>query len=441
MGDTQENNIRNIGVLGGGIGGPAKNAPAQYSSRKRQFLSQESLAFIKKYGMYASDFFAASAQGLDPEDREAWQLVCVRMADIAKPSVTMTRKIDDYKMILVAETWVDYIPPGTKFKAMGSIWLCTNPENISGAYGSGMVERCNAVWNHLDYYGNLLSEPLSVESALAKASASDPQGMMQITKGYFNVKCQYNKDTAQLNTNSRMILGSGAYTITGYSDFTREFTEEEDSVRLLEFTIRYEEPNPEIDDMERRVAGGWNFSWEVLIQGDRFAVPGWTTQLSTVSLRCGETVADTPEHPISYLWGSTDPSVATVDQDGLVTAVGTGSCEIYCALEQNQDMDAHVLFTVAGSDGSPRVELSSRLPEALGAYETLDITCQCFLGNVPQQDAAEWAFSGADEAAYSAEVRGNTVKIMCWEGDVVPLTVTARWKGEEANCTVWLKGL
>ena len=42
--------------------------------------------------------------------------------------------------------------------------------------------------------------------------------------------------------------GTGAYKVTGYSDFHTEFTGDYGSLRLLYFTIRYEEPNYSIDD-------------------------------------------------------------------------------------------------------------------------------------------------------------------------------------------------
>ena len=441
MGDPEKNLIRNAAVLAGGMGTGTKNAPRQYGARKRQYLDSESAAFIKRYAKYASDFFDALAQGLRPNDPMAWDPVSIRLADLVNPSATMARKIDDYKLVLVADEWVEYIKPGTKFVTMGSTWLCTNPENISGACGSGTVERCNAVWNHLDYYGNLLSEPLVVTNSLSKASSSDPQGLMLITKGYFNVKCQYNEQTAQLNVNSRILLGTGAYTVTGFSDFLQEFTGDDNSVGLLEFTIRYEEPNPEIDDLERHVAGGKQFSWEIQVTGCPLLAVGNTAVFAAASRRCGEMVWETAVHPISYLWTTTDPSVARVDALGTVTAVGEGTCRVLCALAQNREVFAEYELAVAQSNSGPRVAFLSEPPGNLDAYESVKLTCGCFLGEAVQGEKLAWSFSGADEGSYSAQVEGNTVEITCWAGDTVPLTVTAAWKGAKATAVIRLHGL
>lgn len=166
---------------------------------------------------------------------------------------------------------------GTKINTMGCTWLVTNPSNLSNTVGNGIAQRCNAVWNYLDYYGNVMSEPIVVENLRAHASTPDDQQSALITKGYFVLVMQYNEATAQLDTNSRIILGTAAYVITGYSDFSQEFTGDYSTIRLLSFDARYEEPNYVIDDMENHVAGGKTFSWEIGISGPPSLKVGTTT--------------------------------------------------------------------------------------------------------------------------------------------------------------------
>ena len=251
--------VRNAFIANGGLNPIMTNNPARYADRQRQYFDPETRRFIQETAKYASDFMAAQVQGLYSDDPSDWRTYRIRLTDVVRPSSAIQRNFDDYKQFLFESAKIEYVRPGTKIVTMGNTWLVTNPANISGASGSGICRRCNAVWNHLDENGNILSEPLIVENDRANANDSDAQASMLITKGYFNVICQYNKETAQIDTNTRMILGKGAYRVTGFSDFDMEFTGDYSTVRLLSFTVRYEEPNPVIDDMVNHVAGGKTF--------------------------------------------------------------------------------------------------------------------------------------------------------------------------------------
>lgn len=251
--------VRNAFIANGGLNPIPTNNPARYADRQRQYFDPETRRFIQDTAKYASDFMSVQVQGLSENDPTEWGTYRMRLADVVRPSSAIQRHFDDYKQFLFESAKIEYVRPGTKFVTMGNTWLVTNPANVSGASGSGICRRCNAVWNHLDAEGNILSEPLIVENERANANDSDAQNSLLISKGYFNVICQYNQETAQINTNTRMILGKGAYRVTGFSDFETEFTGDYSTVRLLSFTVRYEEPNPVIDDMENHVAGGKTF--------------------------------------------------------------------------------------------------------------------------------------------------------------------------------------
>lgn len=447
MEPTEKDYIRNIGILAGGLTAPPKNAPGEYSSRKRQYLGAESTAFAKQYAKYSTDYFSAEAQGLDRSDPAAWQTVSMRMADVINPSASMTRYIDDYKMILIGDEAIDYVPLGTKFVTMGSTWLAVNPENISSAYGTGIIRRCNAVWNHLDFYGNVLSEPLAIERTIANASTPDAQDHLLVATGYYNVKCQYNEHTAQLNDNSRIILGSSAYRLSGFTDFIQEFTGDYSSVRLAEFTARYEEPNREIDDMENHVAGGLEFSWEIAISGNVELIMPRTVIWTASSTRNGEAVESTQEHPISYLWESSDEGVAVIDANGSITGVSPGTCRITCRLVQNPNVSATVVLTVKNASTTDILSAGFKgtVPETLSVAQTATINAAYYrYGRESTAFAAEWEFSGADEASYSAEVdssKPNTAVITCWGASETPLRIKASYPNASVETQIVLEGI
>lgn len=299
--------LKNAALMGGGVAPVRTNSPSQYANRQKQYFDSETRHFNFLKARYSSDFMDAEVQGLDEGDPTAWGTYRIRFADVVRASSAIQRNFDDYKQYLFESKKIDYVRPGTKILTMGNTWLVTNPNNISGASGTGICRRCNTVWNYYDADGNLCSEPMVVENDRANANDSDAQQSLLITKGYFNVICQYNEATRQIDTNTRMILGTAAYRVTGYSDFDMEFTGDYDSVRLLYFTVRYEEPNETIDDMESHVASGK--AWEEEHDPD-------TVQPETVQTGVA---FDTPL-PVTISYGETATVSAAFYQSGTKTA-------------------------------------------------------------------------------------------------------------------------
>ena len=434
-------NITNGLIVSGRLKTAIRNAPAQYVGRQRQYLGDPSAEFVHQYAKYATNFIKVRVQGLNPDAPYEWETTLIRMADIAPETASTLRKQDDYKNLIFADESIEYVPEGTKIEAMGSIWIVTNPQNISNATGSGVAQRCRSTWNHLDWYGNLLKEPICVEKAILTANESDMQEYALITKGYVNITCQRNEETKKLNTNSRIILGSSAYYITGFGDYAQEFTGDYDSVRLLEFTARYEPLNEEIDDMERHVAGGKTFSWEIRVNGQPKIKAGQKCLLTATSVRCGEYAASTEAHPVNYIWTSLNDEVAIVRPDGLVTAVSGGKCVIRCSLAQNQDIFMDYELMVEPISEEPEIAFLGTTPERLKAYESATLTAAYFDLGEQTEDIVTYTFEGADTMSYRSDISDNSVTITCWQGDTKPLIVTATYGDKSVSAKIKLEGI
>lgn len=429
--------LKNAMLTGNGLVSWTNNAPTQYNDRQRQYFSPETRTFTQQMAQYASDFVEAQVQGLDSANPLGWQTRLIRMADIVRPSAAILRRADSYKQILFADRDIEYVAPGSKIVAMGSTWLVTNPFNISGSDGKAIVQRCNAVWNYLDYYGNVVSEPIVADNERANANDSDAQQSLLISKGYFNIVCQYNDATRQIDTNTRMILGSGAYRVTGFSDFETEFTGDYETVRLLSFTARYEEPNKELDDMASHVAGGKAFLWEVVVNGNAGMREGQTVQFTAESVRNNESVDGS--YPVSYIWSSDNESIATVSAEGVVTALAEGNATITATLEQNPSYSASLSVEVTQSvDG---VFFTTTVPKTIGFGETIEIEAAYVVDGTETSDVVSWSFSGAAETAYKAEPSGNTATITCYGYNETPITVTASYGEYKETAEIRLEGI
>lgn len=434
-----QKSLKNAMLTGAGLASWTNNTPNQYSTKQRQYFSPETRTFTNIYAKYSSDYVEAQVQGIDPKNPYEWQTRMVRMADIVKPSAAILRKADNYKEILFADRDIEYIVPGSKIVTMGSTWIVANPFNVSGSDGCAIVERCNAVWNFLDFYGNVVSEPMVVTNYRADANDSDAQEGNLITKGYFQCVMQYNDFTRQIDTNTRFILGTAAYRVTGYSDFMTEYTGDYDSVRTIEFTVRYEDPNYEIDDMKNHVAGGKNFSLEIMISGSNTISIGNSKVFSTSCRRNGEEVQNTEEHPVSYIWTSDDETVATVDKNGVVTGVADGEAVITATLEQNPNYKAD--FSVIVSAAQDGVEWTSPMPKSIPAYSDITLTAAYFEDGEETDEHLEWSFRGAENGTYKAITGAKSATIYGFGYSKNPLVVSAKHGGQEITSEIELEGV
>lgn len=436
-----QDSIKNTKVISGSSLSFRSYQPKQYTGIQKQYYKDENALFIEQYAKYSSDYIEAQIQGIDPENPLEYTTAHIRFANVVRPSASIANNFDNFKYILVAEKECGYLRKGAKIEALGSTWLVINPDNLSGATGNAVIQRCDASWHYLDWYGKLCSEPIAINDLRMKANDADSQRSSMITKGYFNVKAQYNDATKQLFTNSRLILGSSAYRITGYSDFIQEFTDDDNSINMVEFSIRYEEPNDAIDDMKNRVAGGKVFNWEMKIEGEPTIEVGTTTTVKATSTRNNEPADNNEEHPTFYLWRSSNEDVAIVDDFGTVTALSEGETTITAILEQNKKNRASFNITVAGQDTTPHVAFTSTIPVKLSMYESVTLTALYFVNGQATSDTVSFDLTNADEQNYSYEIDGNNITIKCWGGDVKPITITAICNGQTAIANIELEGI
>lgn len=389
------------------------NAPTG-TGQQPQYFARATQMHIQKMARYATDFFGAQVQGLNSDDPEEKNWYEIRAADVfSSLGIHSGSKQDDWKNIYFKRPDIDYIPPGTKFWFWNNVWLADNPSNIASVSGNALVRRCNAVWNSLDFYGNIVSEPFVLTNIATKANANTDNEFMQLADAYSDCIMQANEWALEnLRENTRIVLGSGVYAVRGLADYIREFTEDSTSVRLLHFSVYYQEP-VDTDDMSAQVANGLAFRWEIIADAPRTIQIGVPTTLIPTSIRNGEVVVSTDTQPISYLWESLDADIATVDNMGTVTAMTAGQVTIQCSLEQNQDIQARFVFEVTDT---PSLSWASSVPEKIPQF-----TSATLLTNM----AVSWNISGGTQNSFEVSQTETSLTIQCFYPSTTPLTITA----------------
>ena len=440
MSNKSEKYIKNAVLSEPTIKTLPSNAPPQLDDLQYTYLADRAKIFTAERAQYACDYVKALVQGLTP-DFYAYTETYLRLCDIASMSAAGTKNEDDYKLILFTELGIDYFPIGAKVQTMGNTWICINPGNMSTALADALIARCNASYNSYDYYGNVITEPLVVEKMAMLGNDNEQGQNLVLMDGYFNVTCQLNEVTAQLGRNKRLILGTNAYHITGYTDFIQEFTGDRESVHLLKFTARLEEPTINDDITKNFIADGNVYTFEAKMSGASDVRVGQTTTLTPKFIKNGEEVASTAEHPVSWKFASSNESIATVDDDGNVTGTGEGSVTITAVLAQNPSVYATFEMNVA-DEGNNFIAFSALSSKEIRQYTADVFTAFYYENGVKTNEPLDWAFWNAPKDDYTAVVDddGLSVNVYCISPSATPLVITATHGGHTASITVELVG-
>lgn len=442
-----QDNIRTSLLSGGGYAaGPKKNTPTQYSDRKAQYFGEVTELFNAEYAKYASDYMTGTLEYFDEKGKPVQTDTTFRFANVVRPTAAIQRYFDDYKAVLFDQLSMDYVQPGAKLTTNGSVWISYNPDNISSVTPNAIFRRCNAVWNHLDFYGNVVSEPIIVEPERANASTPDAQNSQMVSRGYYNVVCQYNDFTRQINDNTRLVLGSKTYEVTGYGDFSMEFTGDYSSVRLLKFTIRVETKNMDTDDMVNHVAGGKEFSWIPTVNGPtKRSVDQGPFDYEITTVRNGKRIISTAKNPFSYKFEIDEPELAQIEQTGpntvRVTPLQNGDTILTVTLEQNEKIILDFDIEIAYSDNCVRI-VGGVPTKPLAPLQQTTITANMYDDTGAIDPAAVFTFTatGAQEGSYRMSVSGNTATVTCYGYSPTPLTVTAESQGFTDSAAIYLEG-
>lgn len=420
--------VRNALLNGtNGYIGHSTNNPYSGDSQP-QYYSNVTRAFYQDRLQYTSNMVIAQVQGIDYNDFYAFKPLRIRTAMVIDPT-TGNNLGSDWQRIVAEDTNIDFLPRGAKVVFGGSTWLVTNPQNVESVTGTSVIRRCNAVWHYLDEYGNVLSEPFCYGNGAGDmATTNDVKETMILATGYQHSVMQLNPQTEALAHNKRMILGSQAFAVHSVQDFVLEFTEDEGSAHIQFFDLYRTEPL-EIDDMENKVAGGKSFRWVITIENIEAVAPGESLVLTATS-----TLNDgTPSVPHGYEWSVDDENVATINQDGVLTAISDGIVNVTCALAENTSIKAVAQVEVATVQEALLKWLQTP-PEGIAQYSYTVVEAAC------GDDAVSYSFSGPGSGYYETSVDGNALTIKCWQPSDTPLTVTALCGEQTISANIRLEG-
>lgn len=394
---------------------------------RKQYFADPTRLYANQIGDVASNVYDAKCQGIGSGDWYDWTPTQIRVSPAAIASTGETMPDDWQKLHVLKPLGIDTVPIGAYLTFAGNTWIVYKGRNMGSVLGDGIIRRCNAVINTLDYYGNVVSVPMSYAKIGTLGNASHATENSIVAKNYISCVCQLNEVSKNFAENTRLVLGNMAYAMRGVNNFTREFTDDPDSVHLMTFTIERSELLPQ-DSVEKQCADYGDFSWEISVSGLKTMAVNTSQQLIVKSTRNGETVVDSEEHPIEYVFSMSFGSPFVVDGNGEVTSVfgRTGTGKVTVKLKQNPDIQQ--TFTIRCTNSASGIEFGSVVPDSLSEYESAEITAYSYSvvnGAMQKGHNFLWGFSGPNPSAYAVEtVDAYTKRITAYCASGIPLTIT-----------------
>ncbi len=400
---------------------------------KKQYFADATRFYAAEIGDAASNVYEAQCQGIGSGDWYDYTDVLIRVSPAAVASTGETMPDDWQKLHVLKPIGVDTVPIGAYLTFAGNTWIVYKGRNMGSVLGDGIIRRCNSVINVLDWYGNIVSIPMSYAKMGTLGNASHATENSIVAKNYISCICQLNEYSAAFTENTRIILGKTAYSMRGVNDFTREFTDDQTSVHLLTFTIERSAPLPQ-DSLELQCADYNSFSWELNVQAPKRIIAGNTAQITVTSKRKGQTIHGTTEHPISYIYQSSNPFLASVDKNGEIhtksSLLPAQNVTITVKLAQNPEIQQTVQIYVAANSGTRTIGFTSSVPSTLRAFESVEISAAYYIGQEQTAFLLELDVSGPPESTYSIqriEEDRNRWLLTAYAASNIPLTLTVSY--------------
>lgn len=408
---------------------------------KKQYFANQTRFYADEIGEVASNVYDAQCQGIGSGDWYDYSPVRIRVSPAAIASTGETMPDDWQKLHIIKPVSVDTVPIGAYLTFAGNTWIVFKGRNMGSVMGDGIIRRCNSVINVLDWYGNIVPVPMSYAKMGTLGNASHATENSIVAKNYISCICQLNEYSAVFAENTRIILGKAAYSMRGLNDFTREFTDDQDSVHLLTFTIERSAPLPQ-DSIEKQCADYNSFRWELFADAPTRLPKGGTGQITVSSKRMGVLVESSEEHPITYQYKSSSPFLATVDENGVITAssspfTGSRTVNFTVSLAQNPEITQTVTVVINGTN-QRFVSFTTGVPATLAEQESVVVQAMYYAGNTELPgEVLTLSCSGPPSQLYGVEELGaSSWRITAYGACNTPLVITAtKEAGESAEAS------
>lgn len=247
-----------------------------------------------------------------------------------------------------------------------------------------------------------------------------PDGKMVIT-------LPNNDLTEKIEVNHRIVKFNTAWRVYGH-DFTED--------GLIKLFVERQLPS-EKDDMVNEIPDGLDLNYAIIINNSETELaPGATLQINAV-VTLNSRVAD---KPLSFAVDNEE--LATIDSNGLLTAIDEGNVTITATMADNPTIMATIIVTITDTPASV-TELVINGPDSIIKGKTGEFTVTKLVNGIEQPCDVDFYLTGDNLPASAftlTKVTNNVCTIKCNEV-LYHVTLTATEDELTAGKAITLKGL
>lgn len=329
-------------------------------------------------------------------------------------SNTSVRSSEDYKKFIFQDN-DKLLKMGNRFTFNGYTWLGVEYDKYKYESNAIIARRCNHLLKWYNKEGKLIQEPCVVDYfKYSKTAGSDESKYMILPENQRLLVLQQNQFSEPLDYGKRFIFNKMAWRILDYDRVNDD--------GLLYMTVEKCGINNDKDDLVNEIA--YNKYPADVYTIDILDSLVEVASASTYQLQIETAINGILNTDVEVTYSSSDDSIATVSDSGLVTGVANGTIIITAELTNNDAISDVVSVEVKASPADnivEEIEGNDEIPERLTAtYEIYK-----YINGVAQADTYTFGISGSYTSTVSSD--GNNITIKALDdssGNTVILTAT-----------------
>ena len=255
---------------------------------------------------------------------------------------------DDFKIIIFKDQDHD-VDLGSLFYFDDNYWITYNIEKIKNLATSAMVRRCNNILRWTDKNGNSYQEYCSIDYPVKRPVDSKRTADPVNPTAFIGLYAQLNENTRKIKSGQRFLFGNTENWVCfrvyggGVQNFLNRETSDNESAKLLQLLVGTDYVNPDTDNLDLGIADYYDITYTFSASpvsytgkpGDVFMI---YPNLKENSVPSNEDVVFT-----------TSSSIVSVDDDGLVQIISSGSAIISMYVENNTSASSSINVISSGS--------------------------------------------------------------------------------------------
>lgn len=369
---------------------------------------------------------------------EAW------IDNIAEANIAINKSVSDFISIWFKDCShrTNYKGQYYKFSLDGineDTYICYDTINPIAQMSECKVVRCNQVLTWADSNGKIHTMPCYLGSDITSTNNQYSKDGT-IPNARLIICLQATEYTKQIKQNQRfMFQHNSAFKVEEVDAYEQE-TGANGDCTFVKLYVAWS-PIVPTDNTELNLCNYTNDVYAINInQSDISLIKGNTIQLTVTTIHNNKT------EDFKILWTSSDETIATVDENGFVTSVATGSCKITATMDGNANVSDNIDITIVNDDTpivenkkiivSPteEVELYSEDEQEykVGVYDNNTLTndevvCTPNFVNddiytLVKVTNNSWKVTGVDKSK-------DNLTLTFSSGDLTPVTVTIKLRG------------